>query len=414
MDKKVIISIISEQSVPNLVFIKNNMDAIYFINIVTNKMEEAEDNLIKALNISSNNEILNKFKKIKIEKDSENNIEKIIKAIDTLRNIYDDATKIYVNITCGTKVLSIALYKYFDTEYKNKRDFLYLNIDDKTSTSYYVLNKQPYQMKQHITLKEYLTSYGINIVNDGETYPKYPKNCAELLLEQAMDKHFSVVRKALAEFMKVLNKKYESQANNNDNRKIYIEEELFLLKEKIENADKIQYYIQYLHSKCEAFPDENNTTYGDLKYINSTYFEEYLYYQVEDILRQFYGDNVKDYLKTGVKIKMDDPSRELDNIKNDQELDILFMYSNSIYYIECKTFTNTDIINEAIYKQAAISQRLGLKKTNALITLSFYNEKYLNKLTAKMKKFKIEFITRYYVKPNKLIPKLKKMCKIEQ
>lgn len=406
MDKKVIISIISEQSVPNLVFIKNNMDAIYFINIVTNKMEEAEDNLIKALNISSNNEILNKFKKIKIEKDSENNIEKIIKAIDTLRNIYDDATKIYVNITCGTKVLSIALYKYFDTEYKNKRDFLYLNIDDKTSTSYYVLNKQPYQMKQHITLKEYLTSYGINIINDDREYPKYSKNWADLLIKHAIEKGQDVevdtARESLKEFMK-------QKCVNKD-----LKEEK--LREKIKNDGKVSEYIQYLHNKC-GLPDINNITYKHLKYINSIYLEEYLYYQLESILYPFYNDNVKDYLKTGVQIQKNNIDRKSISEKNqDQELDILFMFNNALYYIECKTYVDSKQFTESIHKQASISQRLfGLKTTNALIILETKdNGEQLKVKEDKMKIYNINFITGNDIRENKLIPKLKAMCKIEQ
>ncbi|MDE7315232.1 MAG: hypothetical protein K2N11_05960, partial [Mucispirillum sp.] len=88
MGKKVIVSIISEQSVPNMILIKNNMDSKYFINIVTDGMTDNNTYLINALNPKNNAEISNKFEKIKIQASIENNIEKIRVSIDSLKNIY--------------------------------------------------------------------------------------------------------------------------------------------------------------------------------------------------------------------------------------------------------------------------------------------------------------------------------------
>ena len=145
------------------------------------------------------------------------------------------------------------------------------------------------------------------------------------------------------------------------------------------------------------------------EFISPSYFEEFLYYKIESILP--YKEKREDYLKTGVKIKVHKPKRKTyENISNDQELDILFMYNNAIYYIECKTYTNQKIINESIFKQAAISNMLGLKKTNSFTTLNTYLDDILKDLTDKMTIYNINLITGNDIKQNKILEKLKNLC----
>lgn len=86
------------------------------------------------------------------------------------------------------------------------------------------------------------------------------------------------------------------------------------------------------------------------------------------------------------------------------------MYNNAIYYIECKTYTNAQIINESIFKQAAISNLLGLKKTNSFTTLNTYYERTLKELTDKMTIYNINLITGNDIKQNKILEKLKNLC----
>lgn len=427
MSNKVIVSIISKQSIPNMVLMKNHMDADYFINIVTDGMSDSNEYLIKALNPSQNQNITDKFKKIKIQNSLENNIDKIIENIGSLKEIYNDANEIYVNITGGTKILSIALYEYFYSNYKDKCKFLYLNIDS-ISTSYNVLNTQnKVDMEKNITLEEYLTSYGIEIINKDDTMPKYPANSANLLVNHAISKKgifgenkIQDIKKALAKFALFLNEKYEKQAYNSGDIKLNIQEELSLYSNQDKTVQKyknsIVEYIQDLHKTINTLPDINGMTYNSLKYISSGYFEEYLYYQLESILP--YKNNMKDYLKTGIKIKINNPNRKHNqNMNNeqefsDQELDILFMYNNAIYYIECKTYTTTPIITDSIFKQAAISNLLGLKKTNSFVTLNTYSEKQLENLKDKMKIYDINMITGNDIRQNKTIQKLKNLCKM--
>lgn len=416
MSKKVIVSIISDQSVPNMILIKNNMDSEYFINIVTDTMVDNNNYLINALNPQNIEEINNKFKKIKIQKHIENNIEKITESINSLKDIYDEAEQILVNATGGTKILSIALYQYFSEYYKSKSMLLYLNIDS-ISTSYNILNTHgKLDMPQSITLEEYLTSYGIEIVNNEDTKPKYPQNCANLLVSHSttskgMFESYKIkdAKKALAGFMNILNEKYEKQEDTHD-IKLNLEKELAQCDDKIKKySNNIIEYIRFLHNTTKVLPDINDITYNTLKYINSSYFEEFLYYKIESILP--YKENMKDYLKTGIKIKIHNSKRKANNnIPNDQELDILFMYNNSIYYIECKTYTNAQIINESIFKQAAISNLLGLKKTNSFTTLNTYLGDKLTDLTDKMTIYKINLITGNDIKQNKILEKLKNLC----
>ncbi len=418
MTKKLIISVISEQSAPNLILMKNNIDADYFINIITNNMKRKAKYIENTINSIDNKE--KQFIDIHIEPAIENKIQAVKEIIHKYKDNFDKAEQIYVNITGGTKILSIALYEYFNehTEYKNKASILYLNADN-TATSYYRLNKNDtIEMKENITIEEYLSSYGIKILNNDETEPKYSEKCANRILNNSITKKDTKIwkaRKLLAGLMKVVNSANDIKEQEY-NMTIELKKEIKKrLKDKSEEDCNIVYeYIKDLCDTIDELPKINEITYNTLKYLHSGFLEEAVYYKVITALN--YTNNIKDFVKTGVKIYIDDSSRNTNQyLNNDQELDVLFMFNNNIYYIECKTYTNTntktntDIINQAIFKQTSIANKMGLKTKNAFITL---NETKYN-TQDKMNLYKITLIDGTDIRQNKLTEKIKtKLCKI--
>ncbi len=403
---KIVVSLISEQSVPNLLFIKNNHDADYFVNIITKKI--SNNNCYKHIKEAIEWIDKSKFKPVMINKENENNIKGIqydIEQFNIKTNMFDNADEIYVNITGSTKMISIAAYTFFKDKYADKSTFFYLNYDDK-STSYYIVDSKREEhnkiihMDNSLTLEEYLKSYGITIKNNSETTPKYSKELAEYIVEHSLDKSKAKLRKNLSLFVNnYLNEKYEKESMGR-NKSIHIK-----LKQELDKINIVS-YIEDIHNNFKEFPDIDNITYDSLKYLSSIYFEEYIYYKIKDMLPDY--NNIHDYLKTGVKIDIDNPaiiSNNSNNSSNEKwhnELDVLFIHNNTIYYIECKTFADKEIINNAIYRQRTVLSHLGLKNNNYFATLNRYDPNTLKIYKDKMILRNIHLIDGATIKHNEI------------
>jgi len=149
----ILVNIVSEQTIPNYLFIKEFQDiADAFLFISTKEMEKK--NKTKVLCDTARIET-NKIHKIIID---ENELFLIKKKLDGLgwKNINN---RYYVNITGGTKLMSIAVKEYFQS-FDNK--FFYLPIG-KNSYSEIFSSKASIEkpVGYELSVKEYLNLYGI-------------------------------------------------------------------------------------------------------------------------------------------------------------------------------------------------------------------------------------------------------------
>jgi hypothetical protein len=151
--KTILVSIISEQAVPNYLFIKefyNSVDRFLFIS--TEQMEKRDKTkfLCEALKIDKN-----KIIKTLITDDFlYQNLEKLKKL-----NLPDDNTYL-VNLTGGTKMMSLTVWRFFH-QFKNVRLF-YIPIGKKYYNELFE-NKNAIQnsFSVEISCKDYLNIYGI-------------------------------------------------------------------------------------------------------------------------------------------------------------------------------------------------------------------------------------------------------------
>ena len=79
----------------------------------------------------------------------------------------------------------------------------------------------------------------------------------------------------------------------------------------------------------------------------------------------------EDQIAFNLKLKSKFSNRTSDS---DNEIDVAFVYENTLYIMECKVFTqrqlNSKKITDAIYKISSIRQSMGLKATAAVAILS--------------------------------------------
>ena len=102
---KVLVSIISEQTIPNILFINEFEDIDNYIFVSTASMEKQGRSrwIIETCNLSPN-----QWKTIIVQKDS---LVSVKSELDKLSN--NRKTEYIVNLTGGTKLMSIGVYNYF-------------------------------------------------------------------------------------------------------------------------------------------------------------------------------------------------------------------------------------------------------------------------------------------------------------
>ena len=345
----ILVSLISEQTIPNVQFIKwytkNNFQKYDLLFVSTKKMEQnLKSEFIKnALDGISN--FLGEIKSLIVEENDMQNIQSNLKAFfEKLR--YKD---VIVNITGGTKMMSLISFQFF-SNLKNSQIF-YQPIA-KPLLELFPESKE-FEVNEILTLEEYLKANGIkyrfdnNCVRDWE----FNKTVANDLIIPN--------RTIIAAMVELQNTSY---FKNIYKRKDFIdflevEEEKFCL-EKNKNISKndICNFID-----CAGF-DIKKVSLNDLRYFTGGWFEEFVYQKVLNEI------NVKpENVALNVHIEKGSDKNELDVVYLDLK--------NQLHVIECKSFLEgkdgAKVLNEALYKlQAIIKSKFGLNVKSHLYTKS--------------------------------------------
>ena len=341
---KILVSLVSEQTLPNVLFIReliyNNIivDKYYFISTIKMEENKKTQSIIEASLIKEEN-----CKIIIVENDNLENIE------DTLRKLaFDHNDKLLVNITCGTKIMSLGIYNFFK---EKGAEIFYLSIGTNTYSKIYpYFGNDKSGLKYNINLQDYFKSYGININNDTNfLFEKDPQKTKEF---------FQFFAKNKEKYHKVFN----FFRNNRDIKGSINFDELddkILLDKKAEKNDD-NYILDKL--LLETFINEqslNKTFNKDLcVYYSGGWFEEFVYLLL------------KERIKINNSISVNIIINRYNKLQN--ELDVCFVYKNKLFVIECKTGLKTkdgNLFTETIYKIAALKKDFGLDVNSFLFTL---------------------------------------------
>jgi hypothetical protein len=360
---KVLISLISEQQIPNVLFIKQ-IEPDYNIFVTTEQMEKIKqsDKIINTLRLDNDNVT-------KIIVDSENIKEIIKKCKDEIEKINNKIKELglngefILNITGGTKIMALAAYelaKEFNikTYYLPRQSTKFIKIYPKAGNS----NEDIKLELSDFTVKEYLNSYIFQKIGGLEitfSKPSYNFDKAKLMFKKKDSLKGDVYEK-LRQYGR--NKDLKEM---NDDIKNFLDNIEFEYKDK----DKI-------------FKEES-------RYITGGWFEEYVYY----FIKEKCGINE---IHIGIKIPKGEQSVE-------NEFDIMFLSGINLHIIECKTslkynipkdhsnetvynsagdHSSSDnkqdkknIFSETVYKSAALLRNMGLTAKTAIVTLENLSDK---------------------------------------
>jgi len=322
--KKILISLVSKQTIPNVELIKEFKSEIdEYIFACSKQTDSSISWIIKASDID-----INKCDKIKVDAFDIDDIQNKLTEYNFQDNNY------YLNITGGTKIMIMAFYEFFKNKgariyYVTGKDLEYIKIFPQ-------IGERNFEFKTKITLAEYLNAYGFEF-KESKPYKdlKDAQNIMSFLLKNDKSKYSE-------QFEKIRLKRGKNYSYD-------------------ENISQFLKNINFSPIK-DGLLNKHET-----KYLSGEWFEEYVFYNLKNEFN--FSDNE---IGTGYEIKKG---------KTPNELDVLFMYHNRFYIIECKTSVIQEIkqddgkiqkhklLTEIIYKSDALRGKLGLNSNTYIFTL---------------------------------------------
>lgn len=297
----------------------------------------------------------------------------------------EDEDEIFVNITGGTKIMSIAVYDYFEKYSarilyvalgKNTYNQVFPRVKNKVNNFHYALN-----------LQEYFTGYGVSITN--------PKSLHKLSRsEEVTTAMFHTSLKFTTqdwERLDLIRQGYKSKSYRGKTIKLGEGE----APEEVELREQI---FNFLNTIGFSSNQEGTLDKYETKYLTGDWFEEFVYAQLSPIL------GLEDtHWGMGLQIGI-----VKDGIKVDNELDLAIMLRNELHLIECKTRLLTtngaNILTDTLYKADSLRSKFGLNVRAFLFTLADKEE--LSKGIPRGRLNDITIVTRDEIQEPKMLASL--------
>ncbi|MCH3924306.1 MAG: DUF1887 family CARF protein [Bacteroidales bacterium] len=358
----VIVSIVSDQTIPNYLFIKqmiNYGDELLFI---SSKEKEDKINFIeKTLNYKNCNSYS------LILKDEEN----YKSMYEEVKSCIDKNKSYKVNLTCGTKLMAFAIKAAFE-EYKN---VVFFYIPSPKNIIINMNTNENINIEDSVNIAEYMQLYnnGINSLKEPVVSDEnYTNNFYNIFMNDKLSNKDYQIISAL-------------RAYRNVKHSINIEEiENIQEDEETENKKKIEGLQEFLNKLNFPQKKEGMLDKCEIQYLTGGWFEEYIYFMIKNEIKP-----------TDIALGL-----SLKNNTQQNDLDVVFTYGNKLFVIECKTGIDGEkIFNEIIYKSSSIQTiLLGLSANSYIINCGTLGNKDGNK--QRMSDITKNMKMKYYDKEN--------------
>jgi len=333
--KKCLVSLVSEQTIPNLL-LAIHFKPDYLLFITTEKMEKQNKtqailNTLKLRHLDYDQ----RHHKVEVQEDSIIDLQ--TKVSQWLSQIQEDY-QFVVNITGGTKIMSLATYDFFK---EVGSDIIYVPIpQNKYLIPFPKLRpKPPGVISERLTVREYLTACNFIIPNPDTIEKNRQRAFSRKELTKFIFDHYQGLKPLLKRLWQKLPMKYKNELEFNEQILLENEEQKCLLK------------------KLGFLVNENNISKkinkSEWYYLRGGWLEERLFLAVAEVLSPEKGD-----VQLGVNC--------MDQHKNENEFDVLFTFENVLYLIECKSLDPAESkedrigITDFLYKLGALRPHFGL------------------------------------------------------
>jgi Card1-like, endonuclease domain len=323
----VLVSLVGAQTIPNVLFIKEVEDELgkdirRHLFVSTQAMEDKgkTESIIRGSHIERSSTDI-----VKVVEDSIENIDS--KLTEFTKEKLNSEDNFIVNLTGGTKTMSIAVYNFFKAQ---KSTIYYLPI----GKNIYKQISPPVKQGKHrlnfrISLRDYLISYEVEIKSKDITRILKSKRYTERLFRAFLDNKIDM--EIIGKLRKERNKK------------------------KVRLDEKTKSFLDEIKFDTEK---EGSINKKEINYLTGGWLEEYVYNLVEEHIQL-------DDDKVGINV-------QISHDKTQNEFDVMFVHENTLYVIECKTALKDgerNLLNDTLYKLSALNKDFGLNVRGYLFTL---------------------------------------------
>lgn len=260
--------------------------------------------------------------------------------------------KYWVNLTGGTKMMALAVWAYF-SQPPMQAECFYVSLGENSCRRIFPLHQtEVLPLQYRFSLQTYLTAYGITEQENPLPYHRDPALEA-LLFRDALAAHqpLPAIEQPIWWFANRLEFRLKSlQKAQPGTTTLPLDTETW-----------IPDWLNYLGYRPAAEDLINN---HELRYLSSGWFEHYVHDAIGAHLHL-----PADALASQVKLYRSGQDWKYSN----QEFDVIFLYRNRIYIIECKTAIRRHrpetkrLFNEALYRLAALKRDFGLNVSVGLV-----------------------------------------------
>lgn len=346
--KTCLVSLISDQTIPNiLVAASIRPDYLLFISTAAMEKKHKIDNILESLSMLGF-DFQQKSDRIIIPENSIPDInEKMIDWVKDKRKEYNFT----VNLTCGTKLMSLAAYEIFKGY---GAEIIYMPLPENV---YFPVNRPESKVavNTRLSVDAYLAAYGVKISNPDSLKASE----ASAFSKRAMTCFIYENYKALKSLLKAIGE-YVRPIRKDDAKKGVRLNIPFNIIKPVEKA----FIDMCSFSEVNGFlvKDINQ---DDWDYLRGAWLEERTYLALKDVLPPEHSDI---HLKINCKIH-----------GNDNEFDVLFTLNNVLYVVECKSLdapSGSDkgkmggTVSDFLYKLGALRQNFGLTPRGVLASTS--------------------------------------------
>ena len=337
------INIISEQTIPNILFIKQfegQTDGYVFVSTQKMNQQGQLQAIIEVCQIPANN-----YQVITVNEESLADVETQLEALH-----FNRSTHYLVNITGGTKIMSLGVYSFF-SRFNSQMYYLPIGKND-CKQIFPPANETVLALQHRVSLQQYLQAYGICITN--------LHHINSLVQSPAVTQTFLKNKVSLSPLIRSLRAYKEQQKITH-----------LPLRNLPPELSTLNNLLQSLHFTPQK-PNELNE--NELNYLLGQWLEEYVYSTIKNLFgldARFMGNSVAIHRQ---------------QVAN--ELDVVLIYNNTIYVIECKTGLNKLIFDQTAYKLNALKKEFGLHVKSAIVCLNVFKD-----ITNRLRLFDIKLIS---------------------
>jgi len=367
------VCLVSEQTVPNILSVYHfKPNEILFI--TTSKMKKL-NKTAHILDTLSQVGLSLKSHEVEVKEDS---------ILDCKRKLDEwvvgkEGAHFSVNLTGGTKIMSIAAYEFFKDF---NSEMIYIPVGENAFLTIFSKfskkaedEKTPLSLRLNVT--NYLAAYGLKVTNQKKL---------------TSNQNDALQRKELSEWI----------VTNYEDTKPFLEYFSENLREHRDKSARYNFETEYIpkHNaekelfKLAGFEYKNATyskqlTQSEIIYLTGGWLEEYCYNEIVKFHKKGIDDVVLGIIP------------EAKGRKN--EFDVMFTKDNALYTVECKSLDqNDDKKTEALYKIGALQKDFGLQVKSFFVSTSPHilskDGEIRQSVAARAEQFRTDVITHHKVK----------------